>query len=52
MPSNQLLYLSRSDVEAAGPSMAQIIQALEEAFQEKGKGRVEMPPKPGIFAGC
>jgi ornithine cyclodeaminase/alanine dehydrogenase len=31
--------------------MAQIIQALEEAFQEKGKGRVEMPPKPGIHPG-
>jgi ornithine cyclodeaminase/alanine dehydrogenase len=51
MSKNRLLYLSRSDVEAAGPSMAQIIDTLEEAFREKGRGRVEMPPKPGIHPG-
>ncbi len=51
MSANQLLYLSRADVESAGPSMAQIIAALEAAFEEKGKGRVEMPPKPGIHPG-
>jgi ornithine cyclodeaminase/alanine dehydrogenase-like protein (mu-crystallin family) len=51
MTANQLLYLSRSDVEKAGPSMAQVIDALEGAFQEKGQGRVEMPPKPGIHPG-
>lgn len=51
MTANQLLYLSRADVESAGPSMAQIIDILEEAFREKGHGRVEMPPKPGIHPG-
>lgn len=51
MPTNQLLYLSQSDVEAVGLTMAQIIQALETAFREKGEGRVEMPPKPGIHPG-
>ena len=51
MSENRLLYLSRSDVESAGPSMAQIIDVLEEAFREKGQGRVEMPPKPGIHPG-
>lgn len=43
-----LLYLSREDVAAVGPSMAEIIAALERMFKEKGRGRVEMPPKPGI----
>ncbi len=28
--------------------MADIIPALERMFREKGEGRVEMPPKPGI----
>jgi ornithine cyclodeaminase/alanine dehydrogenase-like protein (mu-crystallin family) len=51
MPNNQLLYLSQSDVEAVGLTMAEIIQTLEAAFREKGEGRVEMPPKPGIHPG-
>ena len=32
--------------------MAEIIEALELAFREKGEGRVEMPPKPGIHPGA
>lgn len=51
MPSNQLLYLSRHDVDDAGVTMEEIIDALEIAFREKGKGRTEMPPKPGIHPG-
>ena len=51
MSANTLLYLSRGDVEAVGLSMAEIIEALEAAFHEKGEGRVEMPPKPGIHPG-
>ena len=43
-----LLYLSREDVEAVDLPMADIVAALEEMFREKGKGKVEMPPKPGI----
>jgi len=43
-----LLYLSRVDVEAAGLGMSEIIAALHDMFREKGAGRVEMPPKPGI----
>ena len=43
-----MLYLSRRDVEATGLSMRAIIDALEGMFLEKGAGRVEMPPKPGI----
>jgi ornithine cyclodeaminase/alanine dehydrogenase-like protein (mu-crystallin family) len=49
--SNQLLYLSQADVNAVGLTMTEIIAALEKAFKEKGEGRVEMPPKPGIHPG-
>lgn len=48
MDAPQLLYLSRKDVERVALDMATIIQLLESAFREKGEGRVEMPPKPGI----
>ena len=48
MTEQKILYLSRSDVEAVNLPMPEIIQLLEKAFCEKGNGRVEMPPKPGI----
>jgi len=48
MTDQQLLYLSRADVEAVALDMATIIRLLEDAFREKGHARVEMPPKPGI----
>src|SRR2546426_8732864 len=47
----QILYLSRADVEAARVPMKAIIDRLEIALGEKGRGRVEMPPKPGIHPG-
>lgn len=48
MNAEPLLYLSRKDVEAVGLPMSEIVEALDKMFQEKGEGRVEMPPKPGI----
>jgi ornithine cyclodeaminase/alanine dehydrogenase len=51
MHKRQLLYLSQADVESVGLTMAEVIEALEAAFREKGEGRVEMPPKPGIHPG-
>ena len=48
MHTNTFVYLNRKDVEAVNLSMAEIIDALESMFKEKGEGRVEMPPKPGI----
>ena len=48
MTEGKILYLALDDVVAAGLEMAEIIQALETMFHEKGEGRVEMPPKPGI----
>ena len=46
--SSEILYLSRQDVERVALPMQEIIRALEQMFIEKGNGRVEMPPKPGI----
>ena len=51
MQPNRLLYLSQEEVASAGPSMAEIIEALEIAFREKGQGNTEMPPKPGVHPG-
>ncbi|MGE5362043.1 MAG: ornithine cyclodeaminase family protein [Bacteroidales bacterium] len=48
MDNGTFLYLSRSDVEAVGLDMKTMIGLLETAFREKGNGRVEMPPKPGV----
>jgi len=48
MPDPEILYLSRTDVEDVALEMTTIIGLLEEAFREKGEGRVEMPPKPGV----
>lgn len=47
----QLLYLSQAEVMSVGLTMAEIVSLLETAFREKGEGRVEMPPKPGIHPG-
>jgi len=51
MKSGQVLYLSQADVEAVGVTMAEVVKAVEIAFREKGEGKVEMPPKPGIHPG-
>ena len=48
MAEQNVLYLSHADVEKVNLPMSQIIDLLEKAFLEKGNGRVEMPPKPGI----
>jgi ornithine cyclodeaminase/alanine dehydrogenase len=48
MDTRGLLYLSAQDVAEAGVTMTEIIETVERVFGEKGEGRVEMPPKPGI----
>jgi ornithine cyclodeaminase/alanine dehydrogenase len=48
MTDHQILYLSQADVAKVNLDMSTIIDLLETAFREKGAGRVEMPPKPGI----
>jgi ornithine cyclodeaminase/alanine dehydrogenase-like protein (mu-crystallin family) len=44
----ELLYLSQADVKEIDLPMPEIVAALEGVFREKGEGRVEMPPKPGV----
>ena len=51
MQTNELLYLSREDVINTSVTMADVIDSLDIAFHEKGKGHTEMPPKPGIHPG-
>jgi len=46
--TQNMLYLSQRDIEKVDLPMEEIIEALDEAFKEKGLGNVEMPPKPGI----
>ena len=46
--SETVLYLSKDDVEAVNLSMSEVIDGLDRMFVEKGQGKVEMPPKPGI----
>jgi ornithine cyclodeaminase/alanine dehydrogenase len=48
MASSELLYLSRRDVEQIDLPMETIVERVEAVFAEKGAGRTEMPPKPGI----
>jgi len=48
MTEHKILYLSRADIETVNLPMKEIIELLEKAFLEKGNGKVEMPPKPGI----
>jgi ornithine cyclodeaminase/alanine dehydrogenase len=51
MNESRLLYLSRDDVVRVGLPMADVIASVETAFREKGEGRTEMPPKPGVHPG-
>jgi len=51
MEKDRLLYLSREDVAATGIGMPEMIEALGAALKEKGEGKTEMPPKPGIHPG-
>jgi len=48
MKEETILYLSRRDIEKINLPMSEIIDALDKMFKEKGEGKVEMPPKPGI----
>ena len=51
MSTETLLYLSRGDVEGLQIAMSEVIEVVEQALREKGEGRTEMPPKPGVHPG-
>jgi ornithine cyclodeaminase/alanine dehydrogenase-like protein (mu-crystallin family) len=44
----EILYLSRTDVEALDIPVGDVIRVVEAAFREQAQGTVEVPPKPGI----
>ena len=46
--SERLLYLTRADIEHINLPMKNIVEILSKLFKEKGEGKIEMPPKPGI----
>jgi ornithine cyclodeaminase/alanine dehydrogenase-like protein (mu-crystallin family) len=45
MKNDEILYLSRADMDRVGPSLAEIVVLLEQGFKLKGEGRTVMPPK-------
>ncbi len=46
MAVNEILYLSRRDIEDLALDIGEIIEAIDQMFREKGESRVEMPPNP------
>jgi len=44
----EIVYLSRSDVQSLGVSMKEVLKVVDHGFLQKGLGKTEMPPKPGI----
>jgi ornithine cyclodeaminase/alanine dehydrogenase len=44
----EVLYLSREDVCSLNIEMKEVVEWVEEVFHNKGLGKYEMPPKPGI----
>lgn len=45
----KLLYLSAKQVADCGLGPAELIDALDAGFKLKGEGKVNLPPKPGVF---
>ncbi len=43
-----MLVLNRADLEELGLTWAEIIDVLEDAFQQKARGLVQNPPKPKV----
>jgi ornithine cyclodeaminase/alanine dehydrogenase len=48
LSKHEVLYLSRADVEQLEIPITEVVQVVEESFREKARGRVEVPPKPGV----
>jgi ornithine cyclodeaminase/alanine dehydrogenase-like protein (mu-crystallin family) len=48
MSENQMLVLNRADLEGLGLNWTEIIDVLEDAFQQKARGLVQNPPKPKV----
>jgi ornithine cyclodeaminase/alanine dehydrogenase len=44
----QCLYLNREQVASVGPSMSETIAAVAWAFEQKGRGAAQLPPKSAL----
>lgn len=42
------LLLDRADIEAVAPSLAEIVEIVEETYRMDGRGEVEVPVKAGV----
>ncbi len=49
MDFKNFLYLSQNDVASLNIEIKTIIEQIKLGFIEMGKGKIEMPPKPGIY---
>jgi len=43
-----LVYLTREEVKAALPAVLDQVDLVEDTYRAMARGRVEMPPKPGV----
>jgi ornithine cyclodeaminase/alanine dehydrogenase-like protein (mu-crystallin family) len=48
MSDNQMLVLNRADLVSLGLTWKEILDVLEDAFQQKAQGLVQNPPKPKV----
>ncbi len=48
MENDEILYLTRADMDQAGPTPAEIVGLLDYGFKAKGEGRAQLPPKHWI----
>jgi ornithine cyclodeaminase/alanine dehydrogenase len=51
MSNREIMFLSRADMDAVGPSIAEIVPLLERVFRLKGEGKTVLPPKHWIERG-
>lgn len=51
MKNDEILYLTRADMDRIGPSVAEIVDLMEKTFRLKGQGKTKLPPKHWIERG-
>jgi ornithine cyclodeaminase/alanine dehydrogenase-like protein (mu-crystallin family) len=44
----EILYLTKKDVADVSLSMAELVEVMDEAYKEKGKGLYQLPPKSAL----
>lgn len=44
----EILYLTKKDIEEVSLSMAEVIEVMDAAYKEKGRGLYQLPPKSAL----